>query len=209
MQSKTKKLNKKRKWKIFPLFWKKANSLFFLLFHHITLTFRQKRAELTLAPCWNPFPTIHCCSVCSGMCSVTMARTHRCDIICHCDVRAFVGTVSGLFHWSVSSRCRSGWLVCPRWWTQTQRGSDGGLGEGDSEVLVVIQLVVMQSDQSLDGLLYWHQLHQSHLPVFPVTSEEVTSSPHMSTGRRKYEVLRSFKLCWRLGYNSLGIIILR
>lgn len=32
--------------------------------------------------------------------------------------------------------------------------SDGGLGEGHSEVLVVVQLVVVQGDQRLDGLLH-------------------------------------------------------
>lgn len=32
--------------------------------------------------------------------------------------------------------------------------SDGGLGEGHSEVLVVVQLVVVQVDQRLDCLLH-------------------------------------------------------
>lgn len=54
--------------------------------------------------------------------------------------------------------------------------SDGGLGERDSEVLVVVQLVVMQGDQSLDGFLHRRQLHQRHLPVLPVTAGEVTSA---------------------------------
>lgn len=45
--------------------------------------------------------------------------------------------------------------------------SDGGLGEGNSEVLVVVQLVVVQGDQRLDGLLHRRQLHQRHLPVLP------------------------------------------
>lgn len=61
-------------------------------------------------------------------------------------------------------------------WGSWGQRSDGGLGEGDPEVLVVVQLVVVQMNQSLDGLLHRRQLHQSHLPVLPVTSEEMTSS---------------------------------
>lgn len=38
-------------------------------------------------------------------------------------------------------------------WTR-MIGSDGGLGEGNSEVLVVVQLVVVQGDQGLDGFLH-------------------------------------------------------
>lgn len=49
--------------------------------------------------------------------------------------------------------------------------SDGGLGEGHSEVLVVVQLVVVQGDQRLDGLLHRRQLHQRHLPVLPAGGE--------------------------------------
>lgn len=44
-------------------------------------------------------------------------------------------------------------------------GSDGGLGEGDSEVLVLLESSVVQRDQSRDGLVHRRQLHQSHLPV--------------------------------------------
>ncbi len=78
-----------------------------------------------------------------------------------------------------------------RWWTWRgglggQR-SDGGLGEGDSEVLVVVQLVVVQSDQSLDGFLHRRQLHQSHLPVLPVIAEEVTSSNTWPQGGKEEE----------------------
>ena len=62
-----------------------------------------------------------------------------------------------------------------RWWAW-RLGSDGGLGEGNSEVLVVVQLVVVQSDQGLDGFLHRCQLHQRHLPVLPVRAGKVTSS---------------------------------
>lgn len=54
--------------------------------------------------------------------------------------------------------------------------SDSGLGKRDSEVLVVVQLVVMQGDQSLNSFLHRRQLHQRHLPVLPVTAGEVTST---------------------------------
>lgn len=53
--------------------------------------------------------------------------------------------------------------------------SDGGLGEGHSEVLVVVQLVVVQGDQRLDGLLHRRQLHQCHLPVLPAGGAKNTT----------------------------------
>lgn len=43
-------------------------------------------------------------------------------------------------------------------------------------MLVMVQQVIVQDDQSLDGLLHRRQLHQRHLPVLPVTAGEVTSS---------------------------------
>lgn len=46
-------------------------------------------------------------------------------------------------------------------------GSDGGLGEGDSQVVVLSQVVVVELDEALDGLLHWAHLYQSHLVVFP------------------------------------------
>lgn len=33
------------------------------------------------------------------------------------------------------------------------RGSDGGLGEGDPQVVVLSQVVVVELDEALDGLL--------------------------------------------------------
>lgn len=33
-------------------------------------------------------------------------------------------------------------------------GSDGGLGEGDSQVVVLSQVVVVELDEALDGLLH-------------------------------------------------------
>lgn len=49
-------------------------------------------------------------------------------------------------------------------------------------MLVVVQQVIVQRDQSLDGLLHRRQLHQRHLPVLPETAGDVTSSN--STRRR-------------------------
>lgn len=43
-------------------------------------------------------------------------------------------------------------------------------------MLVMVQQVIVQDDQSLDGLLHRCQLHQRHLPVLPVMAGEVTSS---------------------------------
>lgn len=141
------------------------------------------------------------------MCSVTMTRNYCCDVIWYSDVRGFVGTVLGLSHWSVSSY--SGTNFSPNIWliglpqdsglwasegymVDSGTNLDGWLREGDSEVLVVIQLMIMQHDQSLDGLLYRCQLHESHLPVLPVTWKDVTLAPHVNKGsNRKYDVIVS------------------
>lgn len=45
--------------------------------------------------------------------------------------------------------------------------SDGGLGEGDPEVMVLSQIVVVELDERLDGLLHRAHLDQSHLVVLP------------------------------------------
>lgn len=138
---------------------------------------------------------MHCYSVCSGMCSVTsvaMAMTLGCDIICHHDTRLAVGT----------ERYPRGLSVCAAGQSEALRSerplrgqrSDGGLGKGHPEVLVVVQLVVVKGDQSLNGFLHRSQLHQRHLPILPVTSEEVTSSPttHQKGGRGK-EYINTYK----------------
>lgn len=43
--------------------------------------------------------------------------------------------------------------------------SNGGLGEGDSQVLVASHVVVVQIDQALDGLLHCRHLDQSHFAI--------------------------------------------
>lgn len=51
--------------------------------------------------------------------------------------------------------------------TGLQGGSNGGLGEGDAQVLVVVQLLVVKGDQRLHRLLHRPQLQQRHLSVLP------------------------------------------
>lgn len=46
-------------------------------------------------------------------------------------------------------------------------GSDGGLGEGDPQVVVLSQIVVVKLNERLDGLLHRAHLDQSHLMVLP------------------------------------------
>lgn len=48
----------------------------------------------------------------------------------------------------------------------TGSGSDGRLGEGDPEVVVLPQVVVVELDEGFDGLLDRAHLDQSHLMVF-------------------------------------------
>jgi len=50
---------------------------------------------------------------------------------------------------------------------RTVRGSDGGLGEGDPQVVVLSQIVVVELYEGLDGLLHRAHLDQSHLMVLP------------------------------------------
>lgn len=52
----------------------------------------------------------------------------------------------------------------------------------------MVQQVIVQHDQSLDGLLHRRQLHQRHLPVLPVTAGEVTSSTTSLRRARAREV---------------------
>lgn len=49
-----------------------------------------------------------------------------------------------------------------------KRHSDGGLGEGDSEVVVLPEVVVVVLDEAVDGLLHRAHLDQGHLVVIPV-----------------------------------------
>lgn len=51
------------------------------------------------------------------------------------------------------------------------RRSDGGLGEGHAEVVVLSQVVVVELNQGLDGLLHCGHLDQGHLAVFPRVGE--------------------------------------
>lgn len=44
---------------------------------------------------------------------------------------------------------------------------DGGLGEGHPQVVVLAQIMVMQVDEGLDGLLHGAHLDQRHLAVLP------------------------------------------
>lgn len=46
------------------------------------------------------------------------------------------------------------------------RRSDGGLGEGHTEVVVLSQVVVVELSQGLDCLLHCGHLDQGHLAVF-------------------------------------------
>lgn len=45
---------------------------------------------------------------------------------------------------------------------------DGGLGEGDAEVGVLPELVVVHLDQGFGGVFHGWELEQCHLPVFSV-----------------------------------------
>lgn len=45
--------------------------------------------------------------------------------------------------------------------------SDGGLGEGDPKVMVLSEIVVVELDERLDGLLHRAHLDQGHLVVLP------------------------------------------
>lgn len=45
---------------------------------------------------------------------------------------------------------------------------DGGLGEGHPQVVALAQVVVVQVDEGLDGLLHGAHLDQGHLAVLPV-----------------------------------------
>lgn len=44
---------------------------------------------------------------------------------------------------------------------------DGGLGEGHTQVVVLAQVMVVQVDEGLDGLLHGAHLDQRHLAVLP------------------------------------------
>lgn len=46
-------------------------------------------------------------------------------------------------------------------------GLDGGLGEGHPQVVVLTQVVVVQVDERLDGLLHGAHLDQRHFAVLP------------------------------------------
>lgn len=59
-------------------------------------------------------------------------------------------------------------------------------------MLVVVQQVIVQRDQSLDGLLYRGQLHQRHLPVLP-GSDIIKHS--MRAWRDWFPELMSYQLC--------------
>lgn len=48
---------------------------------------------------------------------------------------------------------------------ERKRHSDGGLGEGHSKVVVLAQIVVVELDEGLDGLLDGAHLDQGHLAV--------------------------------------------
>lgn len=47
------------------------------------------------------------------------------------------------------------------------QGSDGGLGEGDAQVVVFSQVVVVELDETFYGLFHRTHLDQSHLVVLP------------------------------------------
>lgn len=51
--------------------------------------------------------------------------------------------------------------------------SDGGLGEGHAQVVVLAQVVVVQVDERLDGLLHRGHLQEGHLVISSETREEV------------------------------------
>lgn len=59
-------------------------------------------------------------------------------------------------------------------------GSDGGLGEGDPQVVVLPQVVVVELDERLERLLHRAHLDQSHLMVLP---ERETRQRHMEEFR--------------------------
>lgn len=151
---------------IFPLFWdfkkrqvlfwkfsfwlKKENFSWFFFLHHINLTFRQKQFNSHWLLIGFHYPQCIATQflVCSGMCSVTtvtIATAPCSDIICHRDVKVFVGTdhwwvgalpLVRLFPpranqnpWSLTKGQRSGeklkrkWLKCPQSvWHQRVRG---------------------------------------------------------------------------------------
>lgn len=48
-----------------------------------------------------------------------------------------------------------------------QPPSDGGLGEGHSEVMVLSQVVIVKFDQRLNCFLHRAQLDESHFTIFP------------------------------------------
>ena len=54
--------------------------------------------------------------------------------------------------------------------------SDGGLGEGDPQVLVASHVVVVEVDQGLDGFLHGGHLQEGHLVVPGGGSQHVTGS---------------------------------
>lgn len=49
-----------------------------------------------------------------------------------------------------------------------ERHSDGGFGEGHSEVMVLSQIMVVELNEALDCLFDRAHLDQGHLAIFPV-----------------------------------------